>query len=156
MTDNAPQNDRPRNDRQGQRPQGNRPALTWSHAQTFSDPKSGTAVVVSKSSGNSPMFSFQIGRVREDGSVATNLQFRTNRNSATFELETDQAAVIAALMVKAQEFVVTDMQWNWSLRMDDQIARESRRLDGGQPKPGGDTIRHPGKTARDKAKHARK
>lgn len=155
MNDTTPQNDQPRNDRgQGNRP--NRQQTVWNHAQTFSDPKSGTAVVVSKSVGINPMFSFAIGRLREDGSVAFNMQFRTNRNAATFELETDHATVIAGIMAQAQEFVVKEMQWNWSLRMDDQIARESRRMDGGQTKPGGDTIRHPGKTARDKAKHAHK
>lgn len=159
MTDTAPQSDQIRQNNQANRPQGNRPnrpQTVWNVVKTFSDPKSGIAVVVSKSEGLNPMFSFVIGRLREDGSVAFNMQFRVNRKSPTFELETDPVAVISDLMKQAQEFAVMEMQWNWSQRVDEQIERESRRMDGGQTKPGGNTIRHPGKTARDKLKHTRK
>ena len=144
-----------RDNKRGPRP--NRPQMTWKVAETFKDPKSGVAVVVSKSLNINPTFSFQIGRVREDGSVSTNLQFRTQRNIATFELETNYATVIATLMAAAQEYAVMDMQYDWARQVDTQIERETRRMGqsdggGGQKKNG---ILHPGKTARDKAKHTR-
>lgn len=156
MPDTAPQNDQPHQDNRGSGQRPNRPKISWGVAQTFSDPKSGTAVVVFKSGGIRPMFSFMIGRLRDDGSVAPNMRFHTNRNTATFEVETDYATVLGGLMVKAQKFIVTEMQWDWAQNVDDQIARESRHMDYGSSKPGGDTVRHPGKTARDNAKHNRK
>ena len=72
-----------------------RPKIEWKRDKAFTDPRSGVTVAVSKSSGHVPMYSFQIGRMREDGSVSTNSQWRTRRNQATFELENDYASLIA-------------------------------------------------------------
>lgn len=104
-----------------------RPKTEWKHDKTFSDHKSGLAVVVSKSHGLNPMYSFQVGRVREDGSVATNMQWRTKRDQATFELESDHAAMLASLMASAQEHVVIEMQWAWEHRLQHQIDRDNQR-----------------------------
>lgn len=126
-----------------------RPKTEWKHDRTFSDQKSGLAVVVSKSHGLSPMYSFQIGRVREDGSVATNVQWRTKRDQVNFELETNHAVMLSSLMAEAQQHVVTEMQWAWEHRLQDQIDRDTQRTGGGQ---GQKFVRSPGKTERDKAK----
>lgn len=126
-----------------------RPKTEWKHDKTFSDPKSGLAVVVSKSHGLNPMYSFQVGRPREDGSVATNVQWRTRRDQVNFELETNHAAMLASLMAEAQQHVVTEMQWAWEHRLQNQIDRDTQRTGSGQ---GQKFIRAPGKTARDKAR----
>lgn len=127
-----------------------RPKTEWKHDKTFSDHKSGLAVVVSKSHGLNPMYSFQVGRVREDGSVATNMQWRTKRDQVNFELESDHAAMLASLMTSAQEHVVIEMQWAWEHRLQHQIDRDTQRSgEGGKQQK---FVRAPGKTARDKAK----
>lgn len=127
-----------------------RPKTEWKHDKTFSDHKSGLAVVVSKSHGLNPMYSFQVGRVREDGSVATNMQWRTKRDQVNFELESDHAATLASLMTSAQEHVVIEMQWAWEHRLQHQIDRDTQRSgEGGKQQK---FVRAPGKTARDKAK----
>jgi len=140
----------PRNDRRDNRPE--RAKVQWNVAKTFSDPKSGVAVIVSKSVGINPLFSFQVGRVRDDGFVNTNLQFRTQRNIATFELEVDYLAILPELLRQAQEFAVLDMQWNFAQRSEQQFERDSRRDGGGNKAK--QFVRAPGKTARDKAKKA--
>ena len=127
-----------------------RPKTEWKHDKTFSDHKSGLAVVVSKSHGLNPMYSFQVGRVREDGSVATNMQWRTKRDQVNFELENDHATMLASLMASAQEHVVIEMQWAWEHRLQHQIDRDTKR--GGEGGKQQKFVRAPGKTARDKAK----
>lgn len=125
-----------------------RPKIEWKQDKTFSDPKSGLAVVVSKSVGPNPMFSFQIGRLREDGGVATNVQWRTKRDQASFELEFDHATVLAKLMFQAQEHTTIELQWAWDQRIQRQVERDTRA----QQNTTKHTVRAPGKTARDKAK----
>lgn len=136
-------------EQQGQGQQ--RPKIEWKRDKAFTDPRSGVTVAVSKSSGHVPMYSFQIGRMREDGSVSTNSQWRTRRNQATFELENDYASLIASLLTQAQEYAVTQMQWDWAQNLDRQVERETRR-GGDDSKPKGLFVRAPGKTARDKAR----
>ena len=126
-----------------------RPKLVWKQDKNFSD-KSGLTVVVSKTVGPRPFYSFQIGRLREDGSVATNIQWRTQRGQATFELENDHATILVRLMAEAQEHVVTQMQWDWAQNVDRQVERDTAR--GGGDNKGQKFVRAPGKTARDKAK----
>lgn len=127
-----------------------RPKTEWKQDKTFTDQKSGLAVVVSKSVGLNPMFSFQIGRMREDGSVATNVQWRTKRDQATFELENNHAATLVDLMAQAQEHVITELQWAWEHRIQHQIERDEKRSGG--DRGGQKFVRAPGKTARDKAR----
>jgi len=131
-----------------------RPKTEWKQDKVFTDHKSGMAVVVSKSHGLNPMYSFQIGRLREDGSVATNTQWRTKRDQVNFELETNHAVVLAGLMASAQEHVVTEMQWAWEHRLAHQIDRDTQRS-GGEGKQQ-KFVRAPGKTARDKARKGHK
>ena len=132
-----------------------RPKTEWKQDKTFIDQKSGLAVVVSKSHGLNPLYSFQVGRVREDGSVATNMQWRTKRDQVNFELESNHAVVLAGLMASAQEHVVTEMQWAWEHRLQNQIDRDTQRTNGGG-QGHKRVVRAPGKTARDKAKKGHK
>jgi len=132
-----------------------RPKTEWKQDKVFTDPKSGLSVVVSKSHGLNPMYSFQIGRVREDGSVATNIQWRTKRDQVNFELETDPVTTLASLLSSAQEHAVTEMQWAWEHRLAHQIERDTKRSGGGEGKDQ-KFVRAPGKTARDKAKKGHK
>ena len=126
-----------------------RPKVEWKQDRVFTDQPSGLSVAVSKSHGLNPMFSFQVGRLREDGSVATNVQWRTKREQVNFDLESNHATVLAGLLAQAQDYVVKELQWAWESRIQQQVDRDTQRSGGaGNQK----FVRSPGKTARDKAK----
>jgi hypothetical protein len=123
-------------------------------AQEFTDPKSGITVQVSKMTGTRfPRLSFQIGRKRDDGSIATHIQWRQNLESTTFELETNVSGIIAFLLQQAQDYATMEMQLAYHYEQDRIAQRDEERSRATQ---GSKAPRVTGKTARQKAKKAGK
>ena len=56
----------------------------------------------------------------------------------------------------AQAYVEQEMQWDWAKNVEAQIERESRTDQAAGRANTAQQVRHPGKTARDKAKHSNK
>jgi len=127
----------------------------------FTDPKSGITVRVERQvDSRAPRFSFCIGRVREDGTLALHLQWRRQRDpgqgvTSTFALEHNLAAIIGDLMAQAQEYITLAMEHDFAQHMDFIARRDESRNGGTGPRQAaGQVVHRPGKTARDHAKKA--
>lgn len=117
----------------------NRQRPEWKEGTRFT--LDGVTAVVSVSQGFRTRYSVQVGRLREDGSVAPHLPVQTD---GTFQVKVAPLAkTLLALGEKVEEWISTDT----ALRLDERIAREERDAGSGRGE-----VRVTGKTARNKAK----
>ena len=101
------------------------------------------AILISALQSFTPRYSIQIGRIRDDGSVAPFIPLNIE---GTFNLtfRVSPAKTFTKLLESAEELILTDA----SVRLNDRVDREMAAAKGP------DTTRKTGKTARKKMKSA--
>jgi hypothetical protein len=121
----------------------NRPPLEWKEVARFED--AGLVVVVTSSGGFRPRYSAQVGKLRDDKSVAPHIPVRVDGgvDIEVFPL----ATILAGLLDRAQEYIVTEANFSASEDLDRRIAKETRQAGFGKPQ-----TRVTGKTAKKKEK----
>lgn len=106
-----------------------RPKITWSDLRTFTQEGSELAVRVQVSDGNRPMYSMQVGRVRE-GRFLPFLRPDISTQGGQVYLRPTDANVIAQLLMDAEALVVEKTQEHENLYQARRQARDAQNFGG--------------------------
>lgn len=123
-----------------------RPTPEWREAKRFEE--DGLAVIVEMLDGFRPRYSIRTGQVRKDGKGV--LPFLPVEVRGTFQISLKPlAGPIHALLLKAEEWIQSDVAQRVSDDVDWRIQKETKQLNLGRP-----PAKVTGKTAKRKAKLA--
>lgn len=124
------------------------PPLVWK--EVFRATEGDLTVVVTSSGGFRPRYSFMLGKIRPDGTVAPHNPVRVETDLGQVSVA-NFARATAELLEKAEEYITTEATLSGQADLDHKLAKEQRNANfGKQP------TRVTGKTAKKKEKFKNK